>query len=63
MAVVIWKDGECSTCAPERLQNNLNAGYTLVKNPPKKRGRPFKTKTPEDLSSLMEPTDGPTSES
>jgi len=68
MAVDIYKDGERSTCEAYQLRDHLDAGYTLAKNPPKKRGRKKKADCPApvndiaDLSSLMEPADGPTSE-
>ena len=33
MSVVIWKDGERSLCQPHELHYQLEAGYSLTKDP------------------------------
>lgn len=39
MATIIWKDGESTKVEAHALQRHLDAGYTLEKDPPKRRGR------------------------
>lgn len=52
MATIIWKDGESTKVEAHALQRHLDAGYTLEKDPPKKRGRKPKADiadfTPDD---------------